>query len=92
MHRLKPMFFSQLTLLSNNLVLTSYLGGTHLESWFSWLGRETQKTLKKKKKADRKHWKMKRKKNKEYKESQIITINIFGFNFSIEKYIFCSKA
>ena len=27
MHRLKPLFFVQLTLLSNNLVLSSYLNG-----------------------------------------------------------------
>ena len=53
--------------------------------------RDTE-NVEKRKKADRKHWKMKRKKNEEYKESQIITINIFGFTFSIEKYIFCSKA
>ena len=36
MHKLKSMFFSQLTLLSYSLVLTSYLDGTNLESWFSW--------------------------------------------------------
>ena len=36
MHKLKSMFFSQLTRLSYSLVLTSYLDGTNLESWFSW--------------------------------------------------------
>ena len=30
-------FFSKLTLLTNNLVLKSYLSGIYLESWFSWL-------------------------------------------------------
>ena len=30
---------------------------------------------------------MKRKKNEEYKESQITTINIFGFNFYVKNYI-----
>ena len=31
MHRLKSMFFSKLTLLSNNLVLMSYLSDIYLE-------------------------------------------------------------
>ena len=80
MHRLKPMFFSQLTLLSNNLVLASYLSGIYLESWFSWLWGEVQKTLKKRRKqAEQKNWKVKGKKNEECEESQITTINIFGF-------------
>ena len=30
---------------------------------------------------------MKRKKNEEYKESQITTINISGFNFYVKNYI-----
>ena len=30
-------FFSKLTLFTNNLVLKSYLSGIYLESWFSWL-------------------------------------------------------
>ena len=47
MHRLKSIFLYQLTLLSNNLVLMSYLSGTYLESWFSRLGGGVQKTLKK---------------------------------------------
>ena len=47
MHRLKPLFFFQLTLLSNNPVLTSYLSGIYLKSWFSWLRGGVQKTLKK---------------------------------------------
>ena len=37
MHWLEPMFFPQWTLLSNNLVLTSYLSGIYLESWLSWI-------------------------------------------------------
>ena len=56
MHRLKSMFFSQLTLLSNNLVLTLYLSVIYLESWFSWLWGGVQKTLKKsKKQKEEKH-------------------------------------
>ena len=38
------MFFFQLTLSSNNLVLTSYSSGIYLESWFSWLSRLTLKS------------------------------------------------
>ena len=44
------MFFSQLTLLSNTLVLTSYLSGIYLESWFSWLWGGLQKISKKRRK------------------------------------------
>ena len=53
----------------------------YLESCFSWLWGGVQKTLKKKRKqAEEKHWKVKRKKNEEYEESQITTIYIFiGF-------------
>ena len=80
MHKLKSMFLSQLALLSNNLVLTSYLSGIYLESWFSWLWGGVQKTSKKRRKqTEEKHWKLKRKKNEEYEESQITTIYIFGF-------------
>ena len=50
MHKLKPMFLSQLTLFSNNRVLTSYLSGIYLESRFSWLWGGVQKTLKKRRK------------------------------------------
>ena len=53
MHRLKPMFLSQLTLHFNNLVLTSYWSVIYLESWFSWLWEGVQKALRKKKKTDR---------------------------------------
>ena len=80
MHKLKSMFLSQLTLLSNNLVLTSYLSGIYLESWFSWLWGGVQKTSKKRRKqTEEKHWKVKRKKNEEHEEIQIATIYIFGF-------------
>ena len=66
----------------------SYLSGIYLGSWFSWLGGGVQKTLKKKKKTDRrKILKNEGVKNKEYRESQKITINIFGFTFYIKKYI-----
>ena len=54
--KLKPMFFSQLTLLSNNVVLTSYLSGIYLESWFSWLWGGVQKISKKRRKqTEEKH-------------------------------------
>ena len=80
MLQLKSMFFPQLTLLCDNLVLTSYLRGIYLESWFSLLWGGVQKTSKKRRKqAEEKHRKVKRKKNKEYEESQITTIYIFGF-------------
>ena len=46
-----------------------------------------QKTLKNKKTDSSKTLKMKREKNKEYKESQITTINIFGFTFYMKNYI-----
>ena len=49
-------FFSQLTLLSNNLVLTLYLSVIYLESRFSWLWGGVQKTWKKsKKQKEEKH-------------------------------------
>ena len=52
MNRLKSMFvfFFQLALLSNNFVLASYLSGIYLESRFSWLCGEMQRTLKKRRK------------------------------------------
>ena len=65
-----------------------YLSAIYLESCFSlfWVG--MQKTLKKRRKqTEQKHSKMKRKRNKEYKDSQITTTNIFGFTFYIENYI-----
>ena len=66
----------------------SYLSGIYFESWFSWLGEGSQKTLgKRRKQTEEKHSKMKRKKNEGYKESQITTINIFGFTFYIENHI-----
>ena len=79
MHKLKSMFFPNWHC-SNNLVLTSYLSGIYLESWFSWLWDSVQKISKKRRKqTEEKHWKVKRKKNVEYEESQIRTIYIFGF-------------
>ena len=54
----------------------SYLSGVYLESWFSRLRRGVLKTLKRRRKhTEEKHWKMKRKKNEEYRESQVTTIN-----------------
>ena len=61
------MFFSQLTLLSNDLVLTSYLSGNYLESWFFFMGRsadnieektktDRKKTLKSEEKVERRIW------------------------------------
>ena len=75
-------FFSQLTLLFYNLVLTSYLSGIYLESWSSSLWARVQKTLKKRgKQAEEKCWKVKREKNEDFEKSQITTIYIFGFKF-----------
>ena len=95
MHKLKSMFFSQLTLLSNNLVLTSCFSRIFLKSWFSWLWGGVQKTSKKRRKqTEEKHWKLKRKKNEEYEESQITAIYIFGFKLcfarkhNLEKKVF----
>ena len=80
MHKLKSMFFSQLTLLSNNLVLTSCFSRIFLKSWFSWLWGGVQKTSKKRRKqTEEKHWKEKRKKNEAFTESQVTTIYISGF-------------
>ena len=47
MYSLKSMLFSQLTMLSNNLILVLYLNGVYLESCFYWLWVGVQKTLKK---------------------------------------------
>ena len=52
MHRLKSMFFSQLTLLSNNLVLTSYLSGIHIIMVFMVMGKSAE-NIEEKKKTDR---------------------------------------
>ena len=80
MHKLKSIFFSELTLLSNNLVLMSYLSGIYLESRFLRLWGGVQKTPKKRRKqTEEKHWKVTRKKSEEYEENQITTIYIFGF-------------
>ena len=50
----------------------------YLELWFYWLLGGVQKTLKKRRKqTEEKHWKVKRKKNEEYEESQITVIYIF---------------
>ena len=56
MDKLKSMFFSQLTLLSYNLVLMSHLSGIYLKSWSSWLRVGVQKILKKRgKQAEERH-------------------------------------
>ena len=52
MHRIKSMFFSQLTLLSNNLVLKSYLSGIHIIMVFMVMGK-SEENIEKKKKTDR---------------------------------------
>ena len=53
MYILKSMFFSQLTPLSNILVLTSYLSSIYIESWFFLaLGRSAE-NIEEKKKTDR---------------------------------------
>ena len=66
----------------------SYLSGIYLESCFFWFVGGMQKALKnRRKQTEEKHSKKKKKKNKEYKESQITTINIFGFTFYIKNHI-----
>ena len=50
----------------------------YLESRFSWLWGGVPKTLKKRRKqTEEKPWKVKRKKNEQYEESQITAIYIF---------------
>ena len=79
--------FYQLTLVSINLVLLSYLSGLYLESWFSWLGGGMQKTLRKRRKrSEERQERMTRKKNVEYKKSQITTMNMFNFTFYRKRY------
>ena len=52
-HRLKPMFFSQLTLLSNNLVLTSYLRGILLKIVIFFAMGRSAENIEETKKTDR---------------------------------------
>ena len=80
--------FYQLTLVSINLVSLSYLSGLYLELWFSWLGEGMQKTLRKRRKrSEERQERMTRKKNVEYKKSQITTMNMFNFTFYIKRYV-----
>ena len=58
---------------------------------FFVLGRDAENIKKRRKQTEQKHSKMKRKRNKEYKDSQITTKNIFGFTFYIEYYISLEK-
>ena len=76
MHRLKPLFFVQLTLLSNNLVLSSYLNGILLRMMvFLAIGKSVE-SIEEQKETD------------EYEESQITKIHIFGFKLHFpRKYI-----
>ena len=56
------------------------MGDIYLKSWFSWLWGGVQKALKERRKqTEEKHWKVERKENEEYEESQIIAVYIFGF-------------
>ena len=75
-----------MTKLSNIVVLMSYLSGIYLKSRFSCLEGGVQKTLKKRRDAAEKTWKMNRKKNEEYRENQITTILTFDFTIYIKKY------
>ena len=76
----KTIFFLS-TMLFNNLVLTSYLSAILLGIMvFLVMGRSPENIKKRRKQAEEEHWKVKRKKNEEYEESQITTIYIFiGF-------------
>ena len=66
----------------------SYLSGIYVESWFSWLWGEVQKVSKERRKqTEEKHWKVKRKRNEGYEESQITTIYIFGFELYFAQHI-----
>ena len=54
--------------------------------------RRAPEILRKSKKTGRKkHWKMKRKKNEECRESQVTTINIFAFTFRIKNQFLVQK-
>ena len=58
-----------------------------LRIMFFLVQRRATETLKDSKKTGRKkHWKMKRKKNEECRESQVTTINIFAFTFNIKNH------
>ena len=50
-------------------------------------GRDKDYIEKRRKQTEEKHSKMKRKKNKECRESQITTINVFGSTFYVKNYI-----
>ena len=56
----------------------SYLSGIYLEPWFSWFGGGIKITLKKRRKQTEKEYSKIKRKKKEYRESQIATINVFG--------------
>ena len=87
MHKLKSMFFSQLTLLSHNPILTSYLSRINVifESSYSnhsflGYGMECWKHRRKEENRQKKNTeKWRERKNEEHEEIQITTIYIFGF-------------
>ena len=53
MHRLKPLFFVQLTLLSNNLVLSSYLSGILLRIMVFLVMGKSVESIEEQKETDR---------------------------------------
>ena len=53
MHRLKPLFFVQLTLLSNNLVLSSYLNGILLRIMVFLVMGKSVESIEEQKETDR---------------------------------------
>ena len=64
---------------------------------FLVMGWSTENIEEKKKTDRKKHWKMKRKKNEEYEESQITTIYIFGLQlyfarkYNLKKVVYTIK-
>ena len=82
MHKLKSMLFSQLTLLSNNLILTSYLSGIYLESGFFFLWGGVQKTPKKEENRQKKNteeWRERKTKNKRKVKYQQYTSLVLNY-------------
>ena len=82
------MFFSQLTLPSNSLVLTSYLSNIYLESWSSWLWGGSAENIEEKKKTDRRKTLKSEEKEKRRIQRKLNNDKIHLWFYQI---IFCSK-
>ena len=70
----------------------SYLNGVYFKPWFllviTWSAEDIEKRITQTKE---KHWKVMRKRNGEYKESQITTINNLWFYLLYQKLYFARK-